>query len=178
MVDGGEAGLTEDVAGPDHQRRDAARLELPLDRGAIETIAQHERIAHPRDLRVPAGAGPHDLVLVVSEEVVEALPAEPPPLVVVGELVELDEPVRRAELRRLEVVADGVEQEHEIVGRAVSQRPEAIRLAVPRAEEVRLRATPPPAQREATVQEPLVIDPDEAAVAGGGDGVATSEARH
>src|SRR5205823_7900757 len=97
-----------------------------------------------------------------SEEVVEALPAEPPPLVVVGKLVELDEPVRRAELRRLEVVADGVEQEHEVVGRPVGQRPEAVLLAVTRAEEVRLGPTPPPAQREATVQELVVIEPDEA----------------
>ena len=131
MVDGGEAGLTEHVAGPDHQRRDAPRLELPLDRSAIEPFAQHERIAHPRDLRVVAGAGPYDLVLMVGEEVVEALPAEPPPLVVVGELVELDEPVGGAELRRLEVVADGVEQEDEVIGRAVGQGPEAILLPVP-----------------------------------------------
>src|SRR2546423_1887466 len=101
---------------------------------------------------------------MVGEEIVEALPAEPPPLVVVGELVELDESVGRAELRRLEVVADGVEQEHEVVGRAVGQRPEAVLLTVPRAEEIRLRATPPSAQREATVQDRVAINAHEAAV--------------
>src|SRR5437868_9802785 len=115
---------------------------------------------------------------MVGEEVVEALPAEPPPLVVVGELVELDEPIRRAELRRLEVVADGVEQEHEVVGRAVGQRPEAVLLSVPRAEEIRFRATPPSAQREATVQERVIGNADQAAVAGGGGGGTTVEARH
>ena len=49
---------------------------------------------------------------------------------------------------------------------------------LPRAEQVRLRATAPPPQREATVQEPVVVEPDEPAVARGGDGVAPSEARH
>ena len=60
------------------------------------------------------------------ERVVEQREVALAPAVELGELVELDEPVRRHDLGRLEVVAHVVEHEDEVVGRAVGERAEAV----------------------------------------------------
>ena len=52
-------------------------------------------------------------------EVVEALPVRPPLGVESVQLVELHQAVGCAQLIWLEVVADGVEHEHRVIGRAI-----------------------------------------------------------
>ena len=94
------------------------------------------------------------------------------------ELVELHQGVGGSDLRRLEVVARVVEHEDEVVRGAVGERAEALALAPPGAELVGLAAPAPAAQRHAAVELVVVVQPDEAAVAGRGDGVPAGEARH
>ena len=132
VLDPGEAGLAEDVAGPHHAGRDAPLVEelLHLRRGrtAPSSTAKQDRI---HVVSAPSVVRPGVDPVARGEEVVEPLP-------VVAcrwslnalELLELHQAVRGADLGRLEVVADAVEQEHEVVGRAVGERAEPLLLAL------------------------------------------------
>ena len=85
---------------------------------------------------------------------------------VLGELLQLHEPERGAQLRRLEVPRHLVEDELVVVVDAVEVLPE-VALAPLRSEEVDLRTPPPPAEHDGPVAPRVVVDHHHPAVAGG-----------
>ena len=172
-----EPRLAQDVARPHHARRDAPLEEELLHGGAVDPVLQQEGEAHPRRLDLGGGAGTHHGVLVEGEHLVEPGEVLPAPFVELGEPVELHVAVRGADLRRLEVVAGVLEQEDQIVGRAVGERAEPVVVALLAAEQVPLGMTPPSAAHEGLVEPLGIVDRDHAAVARGGDRVTAREAR-
>ena len=92
-----------------------------------------------------------------------------------GQLLELLEPEGRTHLRRLEVPAELVEDEHVVVADAVDVFPE-VALALARAVELHLGATAPAAQQQAAVAQVLVVEHHHAAVARARDDVRVGEA--
>ena len=104
------------------------------------------------------------LVLVLREHLVEPGEVLLAPLVELEQPVELHVAVRGADLRRLEVVADVLEQEDHVVGRAVGERAEAVVVALLAPEQVALGVTAPPAPHEGLVEPLRVVDRDHAAV--------------
>jgi hypothetical protein len=99
-----------------------------------------------------------------------------PPLEERGQLAQLHAPERGRELGRLEVPADLVEDEQVVVLDPVDVREEAP-LALARAEQLRLAAPTPAPQREAAIDERVVVEQHHAARPGRGDDVREREAR-
>ena len=84
MRDVGEARLAQDVAGPDHPRRDAALEEELLHRGAVDAVASRNGNRIHVVSTLGRGAHAHDLVLVLCEHLVEASEGLLTPLVELG----------------------------------------------------------------------------------------------
>ena len=118
----------------------------------------------------------NELVGVAREELVVEREVALPARVVRRELVELAQPERRTELRRLEVPRDVVEDEQAVVADPVQVLPE-VALTAPGAEQLRLRPATPSSQRQAPVALGVVVEQDHATVAGARDDVRQREAR-
>ena len=146
--------LTDDVARPHHARVDPALLQLALEVDPPEPGlgADHERVGEPRRLQTLELARHLEQLGEPAEEL--GVPGEValPHLVVVRELRELDESERGAELRRLEVPAQLLEDEEAVVLHPVDLGEEAL-VALPGAVELELAAAAPPAQQQAAVAE-------------------------
>ena len=126
VLDPREAGLAQDVARPDHARRDAAGLEVLLDPDSVDLLVEHEGVAHPGRLDLRRRLGSDDRTVVLREGVVESRELALASPVELVELVQLHQAVGRHDLGRLEVVAHVVEDEDQVVGRAVGERAEAL----------------------------------------------------